>query len=97
MKRLLFSIVLILCGLGLRAQSTFELGLHGGVAGWNSRHTYISMQPGANVGLHAAYGYYSQHVIGFRIGVTADNTSFPLFCSTSSRNSFIKIFGIFLF
>ena len=72
MKRLLFSIVLILCGLGLRAQSTFELGLHGGVAGWNSRHTYISMQPGANVGLHAAYGYYSQHVIGFRIGVTAD-------------------------
>ncbi len=72
MKRLLFSIVLILCGLGLRAQSTFELGLHGGVAGWNSRHTYISMQPGANVGLHAVYGYYSQHVIGFRIGVTAD-------------------------
>ena len=72
MKRLLFSIVLILCGLGLRAQSTFELGLHGGVAGWNSRHTYISMHPGANVGLHAAYGYYSQHVIGFRIGVTAD-------------------------
>lgn len=72
MKRLLFSIVLILCGLGLRAQSTFELGLHGGVAGWNSRHTYISMQPGANVGLHAAYGYYSQHIIGFRIGVTAD-------------------------
>lgn len=72
MKRLLFSIVLILCGLGLRAQSTFELGLHGGAAGWNSRHTYISMQPGANVGLHAAYGYYSQHVIGFRIGVTAD-------------------------
>ena len=72
MKRLLFSIVLILCAPGLRAQSTFELGLHGGVAGWNSRHTYISMQPGANVGLHAAYGYYSQHVIGFRIGVTAD-------------------------
>lgn len=55
-----------------QAQHTFELGLHGGLAGYNSQHTYVSMQPGANIGLHAAYGYYSQRVIGFRIGVSAD-------------------------
>jgi len=71
MKRSLWIIGLLL-SLLMRAQSTVELGLHGGVAGWHSRHIALSMQPGANVGLHAAYGYYSQHVIGFRIGVTAD-------------------------
>lgn len=55
-----------------QAQHTFEIGLHGGLAGYDSQHTYISMQSGANVGLHAAYGYYSQYIIGFRIGVTTD-------------------------
>ena len=72
MKRSLFSILLILSGLGIHAQSTFELGLHAGLAGYNSQHTYVSMQPSANIGLHIAYAYYSPKVVGFRIGVTAD-------------------------
>lgn len=72
MKRSLLLIGILMIAVCAQAQHTFELGLHGGLAGYNSQHTYVSMQPGANVGLHAAYGYYSQHMIGFRIGVTAD-------------------------
>ena len=72
MKRRLLLIGFLSAVLCLQAQHTFELGLHGGLAGLNSQHTYLSMKPRANVGLHAAYGYYSQHVIGFRIGVTAN-------------------------
>ncbi|MBQ3998272.1 MAG: outer membrane beta-barrel protein [Paludibacteraceae bacterium] len=72
MKRSLLLIGILMIAVCAQAQHTFELGLHGGLAGYNSQHNYVSMQPGANVGFHAAYGYYSQHVIGFRIGVTAD-------------------------
>lgn len=72
MKHRVLLIGLLSAALCLQAQHTLELGLHGGLAGLNSQHTYLSLKPGATVGLHAAYGYYSQHVIGFRIGVTAD-------------------------
>ncbi|MBQ6790757.1 MAG: hypothetical protein IJP76_04860 [Paludibacteraceae bacterium] len=72
MKRSLLLIGILTVVVCAQAQHTFELGLHGGVAGYHSLHSYVSMQPSANTGLHAAYGYYSQHVIGFRIGVSAD-------------------------
>lgn len=68
-KLLIGILTFVVCA---QAQHTFEIGLHGGVAGFDSQHSYVSPQLGPNAGLHAAYGYYSPYVIGFRIGLSAD-------------------------
>lgn len=71
MKRLAWLILLLCPAVSIMAQHTFELGLYGGLAGLNSRHSYVTMCPGVHAGLRVAYGYYSPYVIGFRLGLDA--------------------------
>ena len=72
MKRGWILIGWLVLALFAHAQNTLEIGLHGGLAGWNSQHSYVSPKPGLTAGLHLAYAYYSPYVIGFRVGLTAD-------------------------
>ena len=71
MRRLIVSIVLIFPLLA-HAEHLFEVGVHGGVAGWASKPVYVQPQIGLNGGAHLYYNYLSNHVIGFRIGLTCD-------------------------
>ena len=71
MRRLIVSIVLIFPLLA-HAEHLFEVGVHGGVAGWSSQPVYVQPQIGLNGGAQLYYNYLSAHVIGFRIGLTCD-------------------------
>ena len=71
-------VILLLLPVWLHAEHVFEMGLHGGVAGWNGKTEYVDRRVGAQGGAHVYYDYFSSHVIGFRLGVTIDmhNASF---------------------
>lgn len=71
MKQLILSIVLFL-PLMAHAEHLFEIGAHGGVAGWTTQPVYVHSQVGFNGGAHVYYDYLSPYVIGFRAGVTCD-------------------------
>lgn len=71
MKQLILSIVLFL-PLMAHAEHLFEIGAHGGVAGWTTQPVYVRSQVGFNGGAHVYYDYLSPYVIGFRAGVTCD-------------------------
>lgn len=71
MKQLILSIVLFL-PLMAHAEHLFEIGAHGGVAGWTTQSVYVRSQVGFNGGAHVYYDYLSPYVIGFRAGVTCD-------------------------
>ena len=71
MRRLMLSIVLLL-PLMAHAEHLFEMGVHGGVAGWSSQPVYVQSQLGLNGGAHLYYNYLSPYVIGFRIGLSCD-------------------------
>lgn len=55
-----------------RAEHLFEMGVHGGVAGWSSQTVYINPQAGPHGGAQLYYNYLSPRVIGFRTGLTLD-------------------------
>ena len=71
MRRLMLSIVLLL-PLMAHAEHLFEIGVHGGVAGWSSQPVYVQSQLGVNGGAQLYYNYLSPYVIGFRIGLSCD-------------------------
>ena len=71
MRRGLLYIVL-LCSMMVRAEHLFEAGVHGGVAGWSAQPIYVNKQVGFQGGAHIYYNYLTQHVIGFRTGLTLD-------------------------
>lgn len=79
MRRLIVSIVLLLPCMA-HAEHLFEMGVHGGVAGWSSQPVYVRSQIGYNGGAQLYYNYLSPYVIGFRTGVTFDchNAGFGL-------------------
>ena len=64
--------ILLFLPLTLHAESLFEMGLHGGVAGWNAQPVYVNTQIGWNGGFHLYYNYLSPRVIGLRTGLTID-------------------------
>ena len=84
MRRLLHIILLSLCLPAYSAtrsvqrprpihhEHIFEVGLHGGVAGWHADLQYIAASAGLNAGGHIYYDYLTDYVIGFRTGVTLD-------------------------
>ena len=69
-RRLLY--IVVLCSMMVRAEHLFEGGVHGGVAGWSAQTIYVNKQVGFQGGAHIYYNYLSQHVIGFRTGLTLD-------------------------
>ena len=79
MRRLILSIVLFLPLLA-HAEHLFEMGVHGGIAGWSSQPVYVRSQVGFNGGAQIYYDYLSPYVVGFRTGVALDyhNAGFGL-------------------
>lgn len=71
MRRAILYIVLFL-PLMVHAEHLFEMGVHGGVAGWSSQPIYVNKQVGFNGGAQLYYDFLSSHVIGFRTGLTFD-------------------------
>lgn len=71
MRRAILFIVLFL-PLMVHAEHLFEMGVHGGVAGWSSQPIYVQKQVGFNGGAQLYYDFLSSHVIGFRTGFTFD-------------------------
>lgn len=71
MRRAILYIVLFF-PLVLHAEHLFEMGVHGGVAGWSSQPIYVNKQVGFNGGAQLYYDFLSSHVIGFRTGFTFD-------------------------
>lgn len=71
MRRAILFIVLFL-PLMVHAEHLFEMGVHGGVAGWSSQPIYVNKQVGFNGGAQLYYDFLSSHVIGFRTGFTFD-------------------------
>ncbi|MBQ2608701.1 MAG: hypothetical protein II588_05745 [Paludibacteraceae bacterium] len=72
MRRSFVNIVLLLLPLFVQAESLFEMGLHGGIAGWSAQPVYINTQIGGNGGAHLYYNFLSSRVIGLRTGLTID-------------------------
>jgi hypothetical protein len=54
------------------AQQVFEVGVRGGVAGYNAQCTYVKSAPNLHTGLLLSYSYHSPYVIGIRAGVAID-------------------------
>ena len=71
MRRAILFIVLFL-PLMVHAEHLFEMGVHGGMAGWSSQPIYVNKQVGFNGGAQLYYDFLSSHVIGFRTGFTFD-------------------------
>jgi len=72
MRRSFVNIVLLLVPLLMHAESLFEMGLHGGVAGWSAQPVYVNTQVGFHGGGHVYYNFLSSRVIGVRTGLTID-------------------------
>lgn len=66
------TILLLLLPMMLQARHLFELGLHGGLAGYDAQPVYVSTQVGWHGGAHLYYDYLSPYVVGLRTGVTID-------------------------
>ena len=63
---------MLLIPLLVHAESLFEMGLHGGLAGLSAQPEYVSTQVGWHGGAHLYYNYLSPRVIGVRTGLTID-------------------------
>lgn len=72
MRRSFINIVLLLLPLFAQAESLFEMGLHGGIAGLDGQTVYVNSQVGFHGGGHVYYNYLSPRVIGLRTGLTID-------------------------
>lgn len=70
MRRLLY--ILMVLPMMVHAEHLFEMGIHGGVAGWSSKTVYVNKQVGFQGGAQVYYNYLSPYVIGFRTGLTLD-------------------------
>ena len=64
---------MLLMPLLVQAESLFEMGLHGGLAGLRSQPEYVHTQMGWHGGAHLYYNYLSPRVIGVRTGLTIDH------------------------
>lgn len=64
--------ILLLVPLIVHAEHLFEMGIHGGMAGWSAKPVYVNAQIGFNGGAQLYYNYLSPYVIGFRTGFTID-------------------------
>ena len=56
----------------IHAESVFEIGLRGGLAGWRASTNYVEMKPYVHGGLELAYRYHSPYYFSLRVGVTVD-------------------------
>lgn len=56
----------------LHAEHLFEIGMHGGAAGWSAQTVYVNKQMGYNGGAQLYYNYLSPYVFGVRTGLTLD-------------------------
>lgn len=72
MRRVVWFISLLCMPFMANAQHFFELGIRGGMAGWNARTYYVNAVPNLHVGLELAYHYVSPQVVGFRTAITLD-------------------------
>ena len=72
------------------AESLFEAGLHGGVAGYNAQNNYVASQVGLHAGGHLYYNYLSPAVFGFRTGLTVDIHQ-PRFGKTNYEDTYSTI------
>ena len=70
MRRLLY--ILMVLPMMVHAEHLFEMGIHGGVAGWSSKMVYVNKQVGFQGGAQVYYTYLSPYVIGFRTGLSLD-------------------------
>ncbi|MBO4690843.1 MAG: hypothetical protein J5621_08205 [Paludibacteraceae bacterium] len=73
MKRGLTFVLLMSLSLFACAEHLFEIGLHGGVSGWNTRPVYVEKRIGFHGGVQIGYTYISPYVIGLHTGLTLDN------------------------
>ena len=73
---------LVLLPVSLHAESMFEVGLRGGLAGWRASTNYVEMQPFVHGGLELAYRYHSPYYFSLRVGVTVDEHM----CGFGKRN-----------
>lgn len=72
-------VILLLCLPWIaHAKHVFEIGVHGGLAGWSAQTEYIRPQVGFQGGAQLLYAYHSPYLIGFRTGLVFDshNASF---------------------
>ena len=69
---------ILLLPMCVHAKHVFEVGLHGGLAGWSVQPVYVNAQVGFQGGAQLLYAYHSPYLIGFRTGLTFDshNASF---------------------
>ena len=65
-------ILLLLPGM-VHAKHYFEVGVHGGLAGWDAQTVYVNPSVGYNAGGQLFYSYHSPYVIGLRTGLTLDH------------------------
>lgn len=80
LRKLLIGLVLL--PVLVHAESIFEVGLRGGLAGWRASTNYVVMQPYVHGGLELAYRYHSPYYFSLRVGVTVDEHM----CGFSKRN-----------
>lgn len=55
------------------AKHVFEIGVHGGLAGWSAQTAYVQPQVDFQGGAQLLYAYHSPYLIGFRTGLTFDS------------------------
>ena len=75
-------VILLLCLPWIaNAKHVFEIGVHGGLAGWSAQTEYIRSQVGFQGGAQLLYAYHSPYFIGFRTGLTFDSHNASFGCT----------------
>ena len=54
------------------SEHRIDMGLRGGLAGWDANLNYINSKPNVHGGVELAYTYFSPYYVSARIGATAD-------------------------
>lgn len=78
MRRSFVNIILLLLPLFVQAESLFELGLHGGIAGWSTQPVYVNRQVDLHAGGHFYYTFLTSRAVGLRTGLTIDRHQYGL-------------------
>lgn len=73
MIRRLTILLLLSFSLCAHAEHLFEIGMRGGIAGWNAKSVYVDQRVGFHGGAQIGYTYISPYVIGVHTGLTIDN------------------------
>ncbi len=60
-----FLLYIVLLPMMVHAEHLFEMGVHGGVAGWSSKTVYVNKQVGFQGGAQVYYTYLSPYVMGY--------------------------------